>query len=285
MDVFYATAFSDAEMIEHKTISGNPAAVVVCKNGLPSKEMMVRMAVEVNQPIVAFISQRNGHEFDLKFYFPDGEDCFLCGHGTLVSAYFVNKLFNYNKVTFKIHEHELVINCELDEAKMVKAYFEPYQLAQMPPDKLSVYLDLLGLTENDLLDKFYSNDLNDCVLVFKDCAKLRSLNPHYKKLSAQIRQDHLRAIMITAVSQNKDIDYEIRIFCPYVEQDEDISCGSANCYLLPYWKKALHKENEKNDLTILCPFKPSSASFGGVEHGNYYDINQMVSIAGKINEI
>ncbi|MES2373038.1 MAG: PhzF family phenazine biosynthesis protein [Bacteroidota bacterium] len=285
MEIYHASAFSDAIGIEQKSISGNPAGIVVCGNGLPSKEEMAKMAVEINRPIIAFLNQQEDHAFTIKFYFPDGEDCFLCGHGTLVAAYFINKLYGYDEIALKIDEHDFVINCKVDEQKMVRAYLASYQLDPMPVDKVPVYLELLGIDESDLLDKFYCPVLNDCIMILADCAKLRRLSPDYKKLSAQIKKDHFRAIMITAASQNEEIDYEIRIFCPYVEEDEDISCGSANCYLLPYWKNSLHKEDVKDDLVILCPFKPNSETFGGIEHGNYYKTNNLVSISGRINEI
>lgn len=285
MQVYRASAFSDSRGLEGKPVSGNPAGIVMCRNGLPDAVTMKKMAVEVNEPIVAFLSQREEKHFDLKFYFPDGEDCFLCGHGTLASAYFINKLFDYEDISLRIDGHELVLNCKVDTEKKVKAYLKPYHLDPMPADKIDTYFSLLGLRRDDVQEQFYSPDLNDCILVLKDCKQLRSLSPDYKQLSAQIKQDHLRAIMVTAASLNEEIDYEIRIFCPYVEEDEDISCGSANCYLLPYWKKTLHKENERDELVILCPFKPVSGSFGGIEHGNFYATDHLVSISGKIHEI
>lgn len=285
MRTFYATAFADSMGIENKPISGNPAGIVICENGLPAKEIMAKMAMEVDQPIVAFLNQREGNMFDMQFYFPDGEPCFLCGHGTLVSAYFIHKVYGFEEVIFKINGHDLQIQCRLNGRQMVKAYLAAYTLAPMPAEKLPVYLDLLGLEPKDIIESYFSTDLTDCVLVLKDCHKMRSLNPDYIKLSAQIRTDHFRAIMVTAASVNATVDYEIRIFCPYVAEDEDISCGSANCYLLPYWKKRLHEENRTEDLVILCPFKPVSKSFGGIEHGNYYADTQQVSIAGYIHEL
>ena len=285
MRTYYATAFADSTGIENKPISGNPAGIVICENGLPAKEIMAKMAVDINQPIVAFLNQRAGNVFDIQFYFPDGEACFLCGHGTLVSAYFIHKEYGYDEITLKINGHDLAIQCRANGQKMVKAYLSAYNLDPMPADKLPVYLDLLGLTRDDIADSFYSGDLTDCILVLKDCRRMRAINPDYIRLSAQIRADHFRAIMVTAASENKDIDYEIRIFCPYVEEDEDISCGSANCYLLPYWKKNMHEQNSPEELVILCPFKPGSKSFGGIEHGNYYADTQQVSIAGYIHEL
>lgn len=285
MHIYRATAFSDTDGIEQKSISGNPAGIVICENGLPDKQIMARISKEINLPIIAFLNQRQGHEFDIKFYFPDGEECFLCGHGTLVSAYFINKHYQYDKIALKIHEHDFIIDCKVDEQKNVKAYLASYPLDPMPDDQLAVYLQLLGLQKEDLNDRFYCPVLNDCVIVLKDCSKLRAIAPDYKQLSAQIKEHHLRAIMVTAASQNEKVDYEIRIFCPYVEEDEDISCGSANCYLLPYWKSILHKESEANELVILCPYKPGSEAFGGIEYGNYYAAGNLVSISGLIHEL
>jgi PhzF family phenazine biosynthesis protein len=285
MRTFYATAFADKIGIENKPISGNPAGIVICENGLPAKEMMAKMAMEVQQPIVAFLNQREGNQFDMQFYFPDGEPCFLCGHGTLVSAYFIHQVYGFEEVIFKINGHELQIKCRVNGRQMVKAYLAAYTLVPMPAEKLPVYLELLNLQPEDIVRSFYSMDLTDCVLVLKNCNKMRALNPDYIRLSAQIRTDHFRAIMVTAASENELVDYEIRIFCPYVAEDEDISCGSANCYLLPYWKKTLHEENRTEDMVILCPFKPASKSFGGIEHGNYYAEKEQVSIAGYIHEL
>ncbi len=285
MTIYRATAFSNVNGIEQKPVSGNPAGIVICTDGMPAKDVMKQMAIEINEPIVTFLSQTGEHAFDMKFYFPDGEECFLCGHGTLVAAHTVNRHFNYADIFLKIHEHDLVINCSVDQDKMPRAYLSSYSLTPMPAGQLPVYLSLLGLQMDEVLDTFYSRDLNDLVLVLKDGERLRMLSPDYKKLSAQIRQDHLRAVMITATSKNEEVDYEIRIFCPYVAEDEDISCGSANCYLLPYWKNKLHKDKVEDELVILCPFKPESVSFGGIEIGNFYADTNLVSISGRVLEI
>ncbi len=284
MLIYKAIAFADALEIEGKTICGNPAGIVICRTELPDEQTMARMAMEINQPIIAFIKQRKGNEFDIKFYFPDGRECFLCGHGTLVAAYIINKLYHYEHIALRIQANDFVINCDIDGQKKVRAYLSSYPLSAMAADKAPLYLELLGLSEEDVIDKLYCPMLNDCVVVLKDCARLRFIEPDYTLLSAQIKRDNFRALMITAASKNQEIDYEIRVFCPYVEHHEDISCGSANCYLLPYWKDSLHNDSS-DDLVILCPFKPTNNAFGGIENGNYYLSENAVSISGLIHEI
>jgi len=279
-----AKVFFEPIELEGKSILGNPAGIVLCKNGLPGFHEMKTMAMEVSEPIVGFVSQDIGNIFNIAFFFPDGQACFLCGHGTLAAAYFVSKQFGYSEVVFRIPGHTVELRCKVNEGMKVDAFFQPYQLLPIGASRLSLFLPLLGLQSEQLEDQFYNSELNDCVLVLKDCLTLRSLDPDYTKLSAAIREEGLRAIMITAASGNDFIDYEIRIFCPYVPGDEDISCGSANCYLLPYWKGKIHADNPTEDLAILCPFKPLATSFGGIEYGNYMPEENLVNLSGKIYE-
>jgi predicted PhzF superfamily epimerase YddE/YHI9 len=166
----------------------------------------------------------------------------------------------------------------------IQAELGAYLLDKFQDSLLDDYLILLQIDRSDIEDAFFSRDLLDIVLVMKSSSLLRQLSPDYHQLSDKIRTDHYRALMITAASDNTAIDYEIRIFCPYVDEDEDISCGSANCYLLPYWKKKLHTADDTGELNILCPFKPGDRGFGGIEHGNYNAEKHTVYIAGIITE-
>lgn len=279
----YGRAFHEANGLEGKPVAGNPAEIIFCENGLPSRDDMAAIARQSQSGIVTFLRQHAEAEFSVRFYFSDGEDTFLCGHGSIAAAYFIHKHFHYTHITLK-HEHDFEIRCEVDARKSAKVYLPAYALEPMAGGKLAIYRELLGLGADDIADEFYCPTLKDHLLVLRDCAKLRGMHPDYDALSARIRQDGDRALMITAASQNSVIDYEIRVFCPYVDQHEDISCGSANCYLLPYWKRALTHKRADENLAILCPFKPNSEFFGGIEFGDYHPGENRISISGLIDE-
>ncbi|HVZ25355.1 MAG TPA: PhzF family phenazine biosynthesis protein [Sediminibacterium sp.] len=282
--IHLARAFSDNAGLEGKQIIGNPAAIVLCRNAFPSDEDMGTIARTIDQPIVAFLLQQAENHFQIVYYFPDGEPCYLCGHGTLASAYFIQRLFGYQEAALTIRGHAYTIQCRMGDTPKIQAELGAYLLGEFPDPLVDNYLALLHSDRTAIEEAFFSQDLQDIVLVMKSSRMLRDLQPDYFLLSDKIRKDHYRALMVTAASENPAIDYEIRIFCPYVDEDEDISCGSANCYLLPYWKKKLHSANDTRELNILCPFKPGDRGFGGIEHGNYHAARHTVSIAGIITE-
>lgn len=283
--IHLARAFSDDAGLEGKPVIGNPAGIILCRSGFPADEEMAAIARTVDQPIVAFLFQREEGSFEIVYYFPDGEPCYLCGHGTLAAAYFIHRVYGKKEVALTIRGHAYTIHCNMEDTPKIQAELGAYALDIFPDNQLDDYLSLLNIHRSDIDAAFFSNDLLDIVLVMKSSSKLRLLNPDYETLSGKIRKDHYRALMVTAASENKAIDYEIRIFCPYVDEDEDISCGSANCYLLPYWKKRLHTADDPSELNILCPFKPGDRGFGGIEHGNYSAEKNSVYIAGIITEI
>ena len=282
--VEYGLAFSHKAGIDGKPVAGNPAGVIVCEGGLPTRNQMSDLASVACAGIVAFVSQREENEFDIRFFFPYGKDCYLCGHGTLAAAFAINKLFDYREIVFH-HHAGFTLRCELDHNKFVSVELPAYPLVPLDVGRAAIYRKLLNLGSVDLVNEYYCPELKDFVLVMEDGNLLRQLSPDYAMLSQQIIDHNSRALMVTARSKNDIIDYEARIFCPHVESEKDISCGSANCYLLPLWKKAIHTNGQSEDLVILCPFRPESDFFGGIEYGNFDAEKNTVTIAGFITEM
>nr|MCR4658256.1 PhzF family phenazine biosynthesis isomerase [Lachnospiraceae bacterium] len=80
MRQYIVDAFTD------KPFSGNPAAVCVMEEW-PSKESMMRLAMENNLSETAFIVKETGG-YHLRWFTP-GTEVELCGHATLASAFVI----------------------------------------------------------------------------------------------------------------------------------------------------------------------------------------------------
>ena len=80
MKIFQVDSFTS------KPFTGNPAGVCILSENLPDFDML-NIANEMNLPETAFLQEKDGG-YDLRWFRPQAE-VELCGHATLVSAYFL----------------------------------------------------------------------------------------------------------------------------------------------------------------------------------------------------
>ena len=52
-----------------------------------------------------------------------------------------------------------------------------------------------------------------------------------------------RGVIVTALSNNAEVDFVSRYFAPWVGVNEDPVTGSAHCALAAYWQQALGKNS------------------------------------------
>lgn len=281
--VDYGLAFSHKAGIDGKPVTGNPAAVVICEGKLPTPNQMADLAQVAHVGAVVFLCQRQNNEFDVRYYFPDGTPCYLSGHGTLVAAYYLNQLYGFRHAILH-HQNGLTFNCDIDRKMFVSVELPAYSPKPMSADQAATYRKMLGLATSELSHELYCPELQDFVMVLDDSRQLRQLNPDYDQLTQQITDHGARALILTAKSKNDILDFETRIFCPGVGT-EDSSCGSANCYLVPFWKKILHPAGQEEELVNFCPLTPGSESFGGIEYGNFDALKNTITISGFIDSL
>ena len=284
MEVFKAKAFTHHTNINGSPVLGNPASVVFCKQIMPSKEDMGKIALVEKTPMTAFVKQRNDNHFDIEFYTPAGERFGLCGHATLVAAYFIHQLYGYEKAFFykPIAIGDSVIeviesNKDGDIFKIDMPAYPPKLITELKTDW---FIRIMGINKYRAI--YFCHELNDIIIVLKDTLALRDAKPLYHELAVMLDVDNIRGIFLTAKSDAPNIDYEVRIFAPHLGINEDISCGSANCSLLPLWHQQLNATNG-HDFSILCPYDAATGFLGGVEMGSYDPVKKRIYIGGRIS--
>lgn len=285
-NIIRGRAFTHEVTIEDKVVIGNPASIVFCNVSLPSKEEMQRIAIKENAPMTAFILQREGQVFDIEFYTPSGKEFGLCGHATLIASNYISKQYGFEKVTFirKGLEKNLETNNKAFNGKenytqvCMPAIFPLLQDINLAKD----YFELINLLPENLVSFYRCSQLNDIIFVVNNINALRNVRPNFDFLAKKLLDDNVRGLFVTALSTLENIDYEVRIFAPHFGINEDISCGSANCSLLPLWHKITNTNIEKQ-FTILCPYNYEKGNLGGIEIGSYNSINETIEIGGRIS--
>ena len=206
-----------------EVFEGNPAAVCPLESWLPD-ETLQKIAEENNLSETAFFVFEND-SFSLRWFTPEDE-VDLCGHATLAAAHVIFKHLEYSEqiVKFQTRSGELHVEksgldyCMNFPASLPKPTNAPREL-----------LEGLGVTPKQVLSAF------DYVVVLKDEAELKSVNPDFIKLS----QVDLRGVIITA--QGVNVDFVSRCFFPKLRVNEDPVTGSAHCELAPFWSRELGK--------------------------------------------
>lgn len=104
-------------------------------------------------------------------------------------------------------------------------------------------LNSLQLLTDDVCS-FYISNLNDYIFILNDVRKLYTIKPNFQRLIelCNTSAPH-RTLVVTAKSDETELDYEARIFAPAIGVNEDIACGSVNCSVVKIWAKFLSKNN------------------------------------------
>lgn len=279
--------FTYCSTFESKIVCGNPASIVFCKNKFPTIKQMQQVAVQEKQPMTAFVLQQNNNSFLIKYFTPLGTEFGLCAHASLIASYFIFQKFGFKNVELIAKKLNLKLELTNNYIKENNCYNIQIKLPAYIPNLVQSNLPLPYLTclniDTDLVQAVYTcNELNDEIIILKNSEILRSIKPNFKTLKTKLALTNTRGLLLTALSSMKNMDYEVRIFAPHFGINEDISCGSANCSLLPLWSSLLQTTPNK-EFRIICPYNGLENTIGGIEFGKYDKKNNYVYIGGLIN--
>ena len=221
ISIFQADAFTD------KLFGGNPAAICPLTEWLPD-EVMQKIAIENNLAETAFfVKTINGYK--LRWFTPEYE-IDLCGHATLASAHilFTELGFNEDTIHFEtLKAGTLIVKKDGDKYTMDFPSRPP-----IPIERPNGLAEALG--EKEPIAFLRSRDY---FLVYETEQDIIDLTPDFFALS---KMDTL-GVIVTAPGNNSD--FVSRFFAPGAGIPEDPVTGSAHCNLIPYWAKALGKNN------------------------------------------
>jgi len=213
---------------------GNPAAVVPLEAPL-SESLMQSIAAENNLAETAFFYPSKGDGLDCGSYhlrwFTPVTEVPLCGHATLASAHVVFEYLasDLSEITFSSASGPLIVSKQpagltLDFPRI------GYEVVDAPESVSSA----LGCT----IKECYVSDTESNLLVVLDSeSALKSLAPDFKTLMKY----EGAGVIVTAQSDDPEVDFVSRYFAPNVGIDEDPVTGSNHCVLTPYWFARLGK--------------------------------------------
>ncbi len=221
MKVYQVDAFTD------QLFSGNAAAVCITSEEIDD-QLMQQIAMEMNLSETAFLRKKDAG-FDLRWFTPTIE-VDLCGHATLASAHVLWESGMLSKETEAVfHTRSGVLKATF-AAEGITLDF-PAQ----PPEEMEAPRALINSLNVDPVYVGYNG--TDYLLAVEEEDTVLSLTPDFR----QMREVGMRGVIVTALSNNPEIDFMSRFFAPAAGVDEDPVTGSAHCCLGPYWGQRLGK--------------------------------------------
>jgi PhzF family phenazine biosynthesis protein len=214
---------------------GNPAGVCLLNHGI-SDDLMLKIAKELNLSETAFVEKSDGtNVYSIRFFSPKMEIP-LCGHATLASAkvLFDNNL-DMNQINF-INIQNLDLKIVRDD-EMIVMEFPVYET--VPKDASKELLNALGINESILLNSEYNDETKILLLEIYNNEILNDLKPDFEALYKS--HDSINGVLVTALSNKNDFDFESRYFWPWSGSNEDPVTGATHTFLAKYWSKKLNK--------------------------------------------
>lgn len=208
-----------------EVFGGNPAAVCPLDEWLPDKQMQ-NIAMENNLAETAFfVKEDSGYR--LRWFTPVTE-VHLCGHATLASAHVLFEHLGYVEDVIRFETLSGPLNVQKEGKQLVMDFPAGTCNATDAPPLLE---QALGIECKEV----YSDMDYLCVVDREE--QVRNLDPNMRLLA----QVDGRGVIVTAPSDEDNIDFVSRFFAPGVGVDEDPVTGSAHTILTPYWSSQLGK--------------------------------------------
>jgi PhzF family phenazine biosynthesis protein len=217
--------------------SGNPTAVLIVNSTVTKNDMQL-MAKEINLPVTVFVVlQDNMDAVHPLYYFTSITGIPACGHATLAAAKVVAMKHKTKQLRFITIEDKIIETAITDELIMMS--YPKYEVVEYPVHS--------GLIESLSLNDYYvigiCKELETLFIEIKEPSVLRAIKPDYKKLLQS--NNEIKEIVITSPSDEKQYDYLLRSFCPWIGIDEDPVTGSVHSVLAGYWANKLNKHQLK----------------------------------------
>ncbi len=206
---------------------GSPAGVCI-PDGPADVAWMQQVAAELKHSETAFLFPE-GTKWNLRWFTPTKE-VELCGHATLAAAsvlWETGRVSRKKPITFETLSGTLVVREDEDWISM-----------DFPAEPAATSMPVPGLGQALGVEPLYTGRNRFDILVELPLADdVCSLGPDLNALAAI----QTRGIIVTAVSDQPQIDFVSRFFAPSAGVPEDPVTGSAHCCLAPYWGGKLKK--------------------------------------------
>lgn len=220
MRMFQVDAFTD------RMFSGNPAAVLVLNDWLDD-DLMLSIAEENNLAETAFVTQREGCGWNLRWFTPVHEVDF-CGHATLATAHVLATEYGATgTMVFKSRIGELRVDHDDNKYRLDVPRLDPQKIALLPQE-------LAGTFKNEPVRIFRNFENIFCDLGSEDA--VRDFVPDLHRI------EKLGPVGLVITGQGNgtsDAAFVSRYFAPGAGIPEDPVTGSIHATLVPYWAEHL----------------------------------------------
>ena len=228
IETYIVDSFTD------EPFKGNPAGVCMVPQPL-SDEQMQAIAKELGLSETAFIHKMENQDTYSIRYFSPVMEIPLCGHATLAAS---KVLFEIAPEIATIHftniqDLDLMIRKDGHTIEMEFPIYDTHP--QHAPAEL---LDALGIEA--IINSEFNKETHILLLEIQSSVLLENLSPNFERL---IQSHHsINGVLVTAISQRDDFDFESRYFWPWSGTNEDPVTGGTHTFLAKYWSKRLKKK-------------------------------------------
>ncbi|HEY0680645.1 MAG TPA: PhzF family phenazine biosynthesis protein [Chitinophagaceae bacterium] len=212
---------------------GNPTGVCYSEEEMDQSTMQ-SIAGELNFPVTAFISRHHSYsnEYSIKYYTPT-TGIPACGHATLAAAQVA--LMEDAMEASVFHTIDGIRIKTVSEGNMIFMSYPKYDVWQYEVEQ--EILDSLQLS--NYKNAGVSDQLEALFIELDNPSVLRAIQPDYFRLLKS--NNIIKEVVITSVADDREHDYLLRSFCPWIGINEDPVTGSVHSVLAGYWKERLNK--------------------------------------------
>jgi PhzF family phenazine biosynthesis protein len=229
-----AVRIIQVDAFTNRPFSGNPAAVCLL-NGPAEASWMQHVAAEMNLSETAFVHPLEGRPgFGLRWFTPTVE-VDLCGHATLATAHVLWEeawLAPERRAEFETRSGRLIASRRGD---WIELDFPVEPAVETIDD--AAFLEHLSHGLGAPVVAAARNRM-DLLVEMRDEATVRGLRPDIRAIAS----DPARGMIVTSRASTDGFDFVSRFFAPRVGVAEDPVCGSAHCFLGPYWAKIIGRD-------------------------------------------
>ena len=219
---------------------GNPAGIVLDATGLDDAAMQ-RLSAKVGYSETAFVVESNvggdPRRSRVRYFSPRAEVPF-CGHATVATAVVMAELSGPGQFTFDTAVGEVVLNTEQTENGILAAFtsVEP-DVRELEPATLRTLLNLLGLTDTDLDDRYpvrvaYAGNWHP-IVVLRELGTFDSFRFDPPAMRALMDAEGWKGT-VTVLHALSPTEFEARNLFPVGTITEDPATGSAAASLGGY---------------------------------------------------
>ncbi|HCX21629.1 MAG: phenazine biosynthesis PhzC/PhzF protein [Flammeovirgaceae bacterium] len=211
---------------------GNTSSVVFLHSPMEVSRMK-RIAADFWQPATTFLWKEAG-SWKVRWFAPD-EEIQLCGHGSLAAVAFIHDNFE--------PADEIILHATKTKIKGGK-YNDNKCYIELDGFDVVRELDIPATLKEALgipVLAFYETGNKSIVLTDTE-QSVANMKPNFQLL----RTMETFGYVVTAPSNNEELDFVSRTLVPHVHQLEDPATGSSHAALVPFWSKKLGKKHLKS---------------------------------------